>query len=105
MAYTATGGILSTASAAKAVALDPYLPQVVDLVLKLEAIEKGESSSSSSSSSPISSSNGVGLRNVVGPLKTFVAIQEKPWILPVAVVGIVGTIFAAGYFTRKIQKG
>lgn len=99
MAYQATGGLLSTASAATAVARDPYLPEVVDLVLRLQASEKASAGSAGSTG------KGVGLRNVVGPLRTFVKIQEKPWILPVVVVGIVGTIFAAGYFTRKATRG
>jgi hypothetical protein len=96
MGYLATGAsqLHSTATAAAAIATDPYLPEVVDLVIKLQSAEK----SSSSGGGP-----GVGLRNVVGPLRTFVKIQEKPWILPVVVIGVFGTIFAAGYFTRKAQ--
>lgn len=94
--YQATGGLLSTASAASAIATDPYLPEVVDLVLKLK---KSESSSTGTSSG--STGRGVGLRNVVGPLRAFVKIQENPWILPVGVIGVVGIIFAAGYYTRK----
>ena len=99
MAYTAMGGVISTANAAIAVAKDPYLSEVVALVLRLQASEKRSAGISGSTG------KGVGLRNVVGPLRTFVKIQEKPWILPVAIIGIVGTIFAAGYFTRKVQKG
>ena len=98
MAYTAMGGVISTANAAIAVAKDPYLSEVVTLVLKLQAQEAKSAGISGSTG------RGVGLRNVVGPLRLFVKIQEKPWILPVAVIGIVGTIFAAGYFTRKVQK-
>ena len=99
MAYTAMSGTLSTVQAAAAVATDPYLPQVVALVLKLQAQESKSAGTSGSTG------RGVGLRNVVGPLRTFVKLQAKPWILPTVVVGIVGTIFAAGYFTRKVQKG
>jgi hypothetical protein len=100
MAYQATGGLLSTASAATAVATDPYLPEVVNLVLKLKASEKKTAGTGSGSTG-----KGVGLRNVVGPLRAFVKIQENPWILPVGVVGVVGVIFAAGYFTGKtVQK-
>jgi hypothetical protein len=91
---------MSTVSAAAAVATDPYLPEVVDLVLKLKTSEKSSSSTSSGSTG-----KGVGLRNVVGPLRFFVKVQQKPWILPVAVVGIVGTIFAAGYFIGSPRKG
>lgn len=99
MAYTQQrqlGGIVSTVEAAAAIAKDPYLPEVVNLVLKLEEQEKSSSSTSSGSTG-----SGVGLRNVVGPLRTFVAIQQKPWVLPVAVAGTFGLIFAMGYFTRK----
>ena len=100
MAYQATGGLLSTASAASAVATDPYLPEVVDLVLKLKASEKKTAGSGSGSSG-----RGVGLRNVVGPLRIFVKVQEQPWILPVGVIGVFGVIFAAGYYTRKVTRG
>ena len=100
MAYTATGGVLSTASAAAAVATDPALPTVVDLVLRLKAIESGKSPPSGSSAP----SSGVGLRNVVAPLKMFIAIQERPWILPVTVIGVLGVAFAAGYLTKSAVK-
>jgi hypothetical protein len=93
------GGILSTAQAAAAVATDPYLPRVVDLVLELESLEKSEEARSSGSTG-----TGVGLRNVVGPLETYVAVQKKPWLLPVTVIGVFGLVFAAGYFTRKAVK-
>lgn len=101
MAYTAMGSLLSTASAATAVATDPSLPVVVDLVLKLQSIEKGKSKASGTASVP---SRGVGLRNVVGPLKMFVAIQERPWILPATVVGILGVTFMGGYLVGKRKK-
>jgi hypothetical protein len=96
MAYLATGGSLqSTATAAAAIATDPYLPELVGLVLELQSAEK---------SSPSGGGPGVGLRNIVGPLRTYIKLQEKPWILPVVVTGIFGVIFAAGYFTRKVQR-
>lgn len=98
MAYLATGDIMSTATAATAIATDPSLPEIVQLVLKLRAVESGKSSSGGGGGS------GVGLRNVVGPLRTFVAIQEKPWILPVAVVSIFGSIFAFGYVAGKARR-
>jgi hypothetical protein len=93
MAYTKQlGGVVSTAQAAAAIAQDPFLPEVVGLVLELKEQEK---------SAEGSSGRGVGLRNVVGPLRTFVAIQDKPWLVPLAVAAGFGLIFAAGYFTRK----
>jgi len=101
MAYLATGDIMSTATAATAIATDPSLPEIVQLVLKLKAIESSKPSSSGGGGS---GGSGVGLRNVVGPLRTFVAIQEKPWILPVAVVGIFGSIFAFGYVAGKARR-
>ena len=71
------GGILSTASAAAAIAQDPALPTVVNLVLKLQDIEKSSAARGSGSTG-----RGVGLRNIVGPLETYVKVQEKPWLLP-----------------------
>ena len=102
MAYTATGSVVSTASAVTAVATDPYLPEVVNLVLKLRSLEKKTTAQTGPAGAGTGA--GVGLRNVVGPLRTFVKIQERPWILPVAVVGIFGTVFAAGYFVAKARK-
>lgn len=90
---------MSTAKAATAIATDPQLPEVVQLVLKLKAIESGKPSGAGGGGG-----GGVGLRNVVGPLRTFVLIQEKPWILPVTVVGVFGAIFAAGYLTARVVK-
>jgi uncharacterized membrane protein len=91
MAYTkhGLGDIMSTAKAAAAIARDPYLPEVVQLVLELERTEDDQ---------------GVGLHNVVGPLRTFVKIQKKPWVLPVIAIGLVGGIFALGYYTGKVTK-
>ena len=91
MAYTAMSGVMSTATAAAAIATDPYLPEVTNLVLKLKELEKD------------GGGKGVGLRNVVGPLRFFVKTQEKPWILPTTVIGVFGLVFAAGYFARKVQ--
>jgi uncharacterized membrane protein len=95
MAYTAMSGVMSTASAVTAVATDPALPQVVGLVLKLKSLEKTSAGGGGA---------GVGLRNLVGPLQAYVKVQEKPWILPVGITVVVGVLFAAGYFTRKVQK-
>jgi hypothetical protein len=99
MAYTAMNGTVSTVNAATAIISDPYLPEVTRLVLKLQSLEKGSAGTGGSTG------KGVGLRNVVGPLRLFVKTQESPWILPVAAIGVFGLIFSAGYFARKVQRG
>jgi hypothetical protein len=100
MAYAkqGIGDIMSTTKAAAAIARDPYLPEVVGLVLELEKAE-GKAAPGAPSTGA-----GVGLRNVVGPLRTFVKIQKKPWVLPVIAIGLIGGIFALGFYTGKATK-
>jgi hypothetical protein len=100
MAYSATGGLMSTASAATAIAADPNLPVIVDLVLQLQSIEKDKASSGSAGAA----SSGVGLRNVVGPLRMFVAVQKRPWIVPVVTIGVLGAVFAGGYLVSERRR-
>lgn len=96
---TSLGSVTSTATAVAAIATDPYLPQVSNLIIKLRDIERSKAGRSTGSTG-----KGIGLRNVVGPLRAFVTVQEKPWILPAAVAGIFGAIFIAGYYTRKASE-
>lgn len=98
MAYQELGSLMSTAQAAAAVARDPFLPEVTRLVLELQSEEKKAAATSPSSGS---TGVGIGLRNVVGPLRFFVKTQKHPWLLPVAAAGIVGGLFALGYITGK----
>jgi hypothetical protein len=79
----------SLASAAASVATDPYLPQVVYLVNRLDAAESGGSSGGSSS--------GVGLKYLVKPLGWYVTVRERPWLIPVLAGVVLGLPFLLGY--------
>jgi hypothetical protein len=91
---------LSTAStglaAGKAILTDPYLIETVNLVVELHKLEQGPKKPGSTTSS--SSQPGIGLKRVVGPLRTYVALRRQgPWVLPALALGVAGAIFATGY--------
>jgi hypothetical protein len=71
--------------AAADVLADPALPAVIEQVTVLRSLQ------TSSGGGP-----GIGLSNVVTPLKVYVATQRSPWIIPAAVVVLLGVPFMLG---------
>lgn len=85
---------------------DPALPEVSKLVLKLHDIEQRRAKPKvpGQPSKPSAPVKGVGLARVVKPLKIFVEVREKSWILPVAIGVAVLVPFTLGYFVGKGRK-
>ena len=95
----ALSGITDVALAAKSVVEDPCLYETAGLLLRLNDLER----SGSSTTTP-TATKGIGLCKAVPLLQKVVYVRERKWLLPVAVVGIVGGIFAAGYLTGKGRR-
>lgn len=81
-------------------AVDPALPEVAQLVARIETLETTPTKPGAPPSPP-SSTPGVGLKYLVMPLKTYITVKQNPWLIPtVAVVGIglpLFFAFAVGY--------
>ena len=114
MSYAAQGdlasellGMVSSAgSAAARVIEDPHLPEVTCHILRLNAIEKGQKPGPKCKKIPKATAvgRGIGLRYATGPLRTFVAVRERPWIVPVVVGGLLGGVFLLGYVAGAASK-
>jgi hypothetical protein len=89
------GGVVA---AGKAVLEDPYLPEVTSLVMRLQASEQ---KSGGKAGAP---SKGVGLKNIVTPLRFYVTTKENPIVGIAAVAGILAVPFLAGYLFGKSKR-
>lgn len=76
---------------AGAIASDPALGEVLLLVNQLKQIN----------ASKPSSGGGVGMADLVTPLRAFVFYEENPWVGPVAIAAILGLPFLLGYTFGK----
>lgn len=108
----ATGGVFDTATkyinqgaeiikTGTTVLSDPALPQIIGMVVELNAMEKSAANTPSSGST----GQGIGLRKVVKPLELFVFYRKNEWVLPVAIAGLVGLPFLLGYVVGKPGRG
>jgi hypothetical protein len=92
------GSVASTVSAATAIVTDPYLPEVTKLVLRLRELEAKAPTTGTKPSAP---TPGIGLRLAVKPLRAFVYLRERPWVLPVGAVAVVGGLVGLGYLLGR----
>lgn len=93
-----SGTFTDVASAATAVATDPCLAQVANLVLQLRDAQSGAVSVAGLGAlGATSSSRGIGLCYAVKPLQIAVTIRRKPWLAGLAAAGVVGGLIYLGY--------
>jgi hypothetical protein len=76
--------------AATEVLRDPALPEVIRQVTVIKSTEKAGGGGP-----------GIGLSNVVGPLKVYAATRLHPWLIPVGVVVLLGVPFLIGRATKR----
>lgn len=97
---------LSAIGAAQKVAEDPHLPEVICHVNRLSNIQKGQPAGPNCPGFPTyyQPTKGVGLRYVVGPLRTLVKAREHPAAAVAIVGGSIGLIFLAGYVIGKRRR-
>ncbi len=85
------GGITDVLTAAQSVVTDPCLTQVANLVGRLHDLEQP---STGSGGPPV---QGIGLCKAVSPLQTYIWIRERPWVVPVGAIAVVGGLIGVGY--------
>ncbi|MDP2607312.1 MAG: hypothetical protein Q8S00_32645 [Deltaproteobacteria bacterium] len=97
--------VKSTAGALIAVTTDPHLSEVICQVLKLQAIEKGQRVGACNIvSKDYLPGKGIGLRDVVVPLRYYVKAKEKPYIAALIAAGVVFTIFSLGLSVGRSKR-
>ncbi len=84
---------LSVVEAGKAILDDPALPQVTTLVMR---IQRAQQAKAARAGRPPSTAKGVGLSSVVKPLELYAYSQERPWVIPALVVGLLALPFMLG---------
>ncbi len=78
------------AQALQNVLTDPALPRIQLLLAKLNKIDPSPS--------------GIGLSDVVVPLRAYVYSKRNPWVVPVVVLAFLGIPLLAGYLTAKGRR-
>lgn len=77
---------------------DPYLPEVTCLTMRISALEEGRPPGPPCRRTPPNQPRrGLGLREVITPLRWAAKSKEHRWLLPAAVGGAVLGSFALGY--------
>lgn len=108
MSYTkdlqALGAITDIATAAKSVVEDPCLGQVTAMLLYLHKLEQPVVPVGVPKP-PVPPVKGIGLCKAVTPLKAVVWVRERPWVVPLGVLGIVGGLVGVGYVMGKRKRG
>jgi hypothetical protein len=108
MAYTTNhlelGAIGDVLPAATAVATDPCLGQVATLVRRLHDLEQPRRTASGAPVAPAPPTKGIGLCQAVTPLRAVVYIKERPWILPVGAICLIGGLMGLGYVLGATRK-
>jgi len=106
----ALGGVTDVAQAAVRVVEDPCLWEVAQLVLKLHELEQSPGvftppKPGTPPGPPPPPVKGIGLCTAVTPLKVVVYAKSRPWLLPLALVGIVGGLVGVGYLLATPARG
>jgi len=89
------GDLSSTITTVADVTADPYFPEVVCHVQQLQQIERGQEPQECPES-PDGLMGGVGLRSAMPGLRAYVEVKKHPWLLPVAIVGVLAIPFLLG---------
>lgn len=116
MSYTSRyplDGVDTVVSAAKAVVEDPCLAKVSGLVLRLNALEQapappaprpGPPGTTPPRPPPKPPTKGIGLCHAVKPLEIVVWARERPWVVPVGGLALVGGLIGLGYLLGSRRR-
>ena len=91
--------VTSATQAALEIVRDPYLGEVACEVMRLHTLQaSGQLGPPCARTDPRqrTSTAGVGLRGIVGPLRLYQQHVQRPWLFPAAAVGIVGLAYYLG---------
>ena len=90
------GDLASVLSTASDVAADPYLPELICRIQQLKNINNGQAVAICAET-PEGIPGGVGIGNLMMPLRGYVYAQQNKWVYPVAILAILGIPFLLGY--------
>lgn len=82
---------------------DPYLPEVACRFNQLAAINANHPVGTCNDT-PSGLPGGIGLRNLIVPLRGYVYAQQHKWVYPLAIAAVVGVPMAIGYALGKGRK-
>jgi hypothetical protein len=92
--------IIAGISTAGDVASDPYFGEVVCRIGQLKSIESG-GAPGDCVATPAGQPGGVGLANLMYPLRAYVFAEANKWVYPVAALAILGLPMWIGYRLGK----
>lgn len=113
MSYTPSslGSITTVVSAASAIATDPCLVRVSQLVLRLEELEAKAAPARPPApgvkpppAPPLTPTRGIGLCHAVRPLEMVVWARERPWVVPAGALAVVGGLVGLGYLLGRRRR-
>ena len=114
MAYTGLGSAADILSAGLSVAADPCLPKVTSLLLRLRDLEaastplrqvtSGATKPSGAKPPAAPAEVGIGLCRAVKPLQAIVFVRQRPWVLPVGALAVVGGLVGIGYALGRRRR-
>jgi hypothetical protein len=92
--------VISAVDAAGYIVDDPALPQIINSIQELHALEVTSATTSSGRASG-STGHGIGLRNFVMPIKAYVQIKKNPILGYLTIGAILSIPFVLGYLYGK----
>lgn len=100
--YAPMHGIGAAFSAATKVVEDPCLTPVAMMVLRLNELEQERKPTpalppGAPKPPPSAPAKGIGLCYAVRPLEAVLWVRERPWVLPLGAISIVGALVGLGY--------
>lgn len=98
----------STLSIARELMADPHLQEAICVGRRVaNVIDDQPPGPKCRRTGPVSAARlakGAGLHKALTPARLFVLHKQRPWMLPAAIAGGLGLVFAIGYFTGKGRK-
>jgi hypothetical protein len=98
--------VTSATQAALRIVDDPYLQEAACEVLRLSnVVRTRQAGPPCPRTNPAfrGSPRGVGLEHAVGPIRLLILHQERPWLLPVVALTLLGLVYAAGYESGRAR--
>jgi hypothetical protein len=92
----------TTLEAAKNILDDPYLPEVTQIVLDLHKLEQPKALPPGAPAPP--KVPGIGLKNVVTPLRAYRYTRQHKWVVPVAALAAIGLPLLFGYALGRRRR-
>lgn len=106
--HTGLDGITTVVNAAQAIVEDPCLGQVATMVLRLHELTPAPAARPATPGQPkppaVAPRKGIGLCVAVTPLKAAIWIRQRPWVVPVGALALVGGIFVAGMAAGRRRR-